>query len=402
MAPGSGLPPPPPPDVVLRGVGGAQQCLAFGGEELETWGSEGLVQGLRRHLISGTSVGTLCLWSPTIARAKLLWQAPDVDVTTDDGSEDMRHGVLGVGWTTNNQCFRHCKDGRLALHDIERDLAVITEGNFGLPGFCGAVAVAQEGDDASSKDIIASVNDGAKIAVLSTRGNTLQEVSHLDLPPLERTSSGSDANVKELGMPMVLTQWKPYLLLAGFESGHVAIWDVRKGTEPLAVVHGVPTCSACTALAVLRASKKPDSAYLLCGGAPPVKDIDSSTAGSSPPTNAFFCHNLSVTDAVGNFSFKPNTAISLPAAAGQVGVGAMAARADGRAFAVGDWHGKVRVYSRKVLLAGPASVKHHHLATLDFHGGRGIACAAYEGKALVVGGKSQSITIWHNLFQEST
>ncbi|XP_034845022.1 guanine nucleotide-binding protein subunit beta-like protein 1 isoform X4 [Mirounga angustirostris] len=190
--------PPPDPQFVLRGTQSAVHALHFFG------GAQG--QG-RPLLLSGSLSGLVHIWSLQTRRA----------VATLDG-----HGGQCVTWLqTLPQGHRLLSQGRdlkLRLWDLaEGRNAIVDSVPLESMGFCRSSVLA----------------GGQERWMLAMPGRGNDEVQILEMPSKTSVCTLKPEADAKPGMPMCLELWQADssarpLLLAGYEDGSVALWDVSE------------------------------------------------------------------------------------------------------------------------------------------------------------------------------
>ncbi|XP_008057878.1 guanine nucleotide-binding protein subunit beta-like protein 1 isoform X2 [Carlito syrichta] len=190
--------PPPDPQFVLRGTQSPVHALHF---------REGAQAQGRPLLFSGSQGGLVHIWSLQTRRA----------VTTLDG-----HGGQCVIWLQTlpqgHQLLSQGRDLRLCLWDLAEGRNTIVDSvRLESVGFCRSAILAE----------------GQPRWMLAMPGKGTDEIQILEMP--SKTSVCTlklEADAKP-GMPMCLGLWQancsPHpLLLAGYEDGSVALWDVSE------------------------------------------------------------------------------------------------------------------------------------------------------------------------------
>ncbi|XP_012787935.2 guanine nucleotide-binding protein subunit beta-like protein 1 [Sorex araneus] len=191
-------PPPPDPEFVLRGTQSAVHALHF------CTGAQGQGQPL---LLSGAQSGLVHIWSLQTRRA----------VATLDG-----HGGQCVTWLQTlppgHQLLSQGRDLRLCVWELEEGRnAVVDSVRLESVGFCRSTILA----------------GNPQRWTLALPGQGSNEVQILEMP--SKTSVcilKPEADAKP-GMPMCLQLWQADssprpLLLAGYEDGSVALWDISQ------------------------------------------------------------------------------------------------------------------------------------------------------------------------------
>ncbi|XP_061025837.1 guanine nucleotide-binding protein subunit beta-like protein 1 [Eubalaena glacialis] len=188
--------PPPDPQFVLRGAQSAVHALHF------CEGAQG--QG-RPLLLSGSLRGLVHIWSLQTRRV----------VATLDG-----HGGQCVTWLQTlpqgPQLLSQGRDLKLCVWDLaEGRNAVVDSVLLESVGFCRGSVLA----------------GGLQRWMLAVPGRGSDEVQILEMPSKTSVCSLKPEAQARLGMPMCLQLWQadssPHpLLLAGYEDGSVALWDV--------------------------------------------------------------------------------------------------------------------------------------------------------------------------------
>ncbi|XP_013373374.1 PREDICTED: guanine nucleotide-binding protein subunit beta-like protein 1 isoform X3 [Chinchilla lanigera] len=189
-------PPPPDPQFVLRGTQSAVNALHFCG------GAQ--AQGFPL-LFSGSQSGVVHIWSLQTRRA----------VATLDG-----HGGQSVTWLQmlpqSPQLLSQGRDLRLCLWDLaEGRNAVVDSVCLESVGFCRSSVLAE----------------GQARWMLAVPGKGTDEVQILEMPSKTSVCTLKPEADAKPGMPMCLRLWqaesssRPFLL-AGYEDGSVALWDV--------------------------------------------------------------------------------------------------------------------------------------------------------------------------------
>uniref|UniRef100_A0A8C0XHY6 Guanine nucleotide-binding protein subunit beta-like protein 1 n=1 Tax=Castor canadensis TaxID=51338 RepID=A0A8C0XHY6_CASCN len=190
------LPPPPDPQFVLRGTQSAVNAVHF------SRGSQAQECPL---LFSGSQSGLVHIWSLQTRRA----------VTTLDG-----HGGQSVTWLQllpqGSQLLSQGRDQRLCLWDLaEGRNAVVDSVHLESVGFCRSSVLA----------------DGQLHWTLAVPGKGTDEVQILEMPSKTSVCTLKPEADAKPGMPMCLGLWQANssprpLLLAGYEDGSVALWDI--------------------------------------------------------------------------------------------------------------------------------------------------------------------------------
>ncbi|XP_054936390.1 guanine nucleotide-binding protein subunit beta-like protein 1 isoform X5 [Physeter macrocephalus] len=188
--------PPPDPQFVLRGAQSAVHALHF------CEGAQG--QG-RPLLLSGSLRGLVHIWSLQTRRV----------VATLDG-----HGGQCVTWLQTlpqgPQLLSQGRDLKLCVWDLaEGRNAVVDSVLLESVGFCRGSVLA----------------GGLQRWMLAVPGRGSDEVQILEMPSKTSVCSLKPEAQARLGMPMCLQLWQADtsprpLLLAGYEDGSVALWDV--------------------------------------------------------------------------------------------------------------------------------------------------------------------------------
>ncbi|XP_042766157.1 guanine nucleotide-binding protein subunit beta-like protein 1 [Panthera leo] len=190
--------PPPDPRFVLRGTQSAVHALHFFG------GAEGQGQPL---LLSGSLSGLVHIWSLQTRRA----------VATLDG-----HRGQCVTWLHSlpqgHQLLSQGRDLKLCLWDLaEGRNAVVDSMRLESMGFCRSTVLAR----------------GQGHWMLAMPGRGSDEVQILEMPSKTSVCTLKPEADAKPGMPMCLELWQAEssprpLLLAGYEDGSVALWDVSE------------------------------------------------------------------------------------------------------------------------------------------------------------------------------
>ncbi|XP_047616438.1 guanine nucleotide-binding protein subunit beta-like protein 1 isoform X2 [Phacochoerus africanus] len=190
--------PPPDPQFVLRGTQSAVHALHFCG------GAQG--QGCPL-LLSGSLRGLVHIWSLQTRRV----------VATLDG-----HGGQCVTWLQTlpqgPQLLSQGRDLKLCLWDLaEGRNTVVDSVHLESVGFCRGSILA----------------GGQSRWMLAVPGSGSDEVQILEMPSKTSVCSLKPEAGTRPGMPMCLQLWQANssprpLLLAGYEDGSVALWDVSE------------------------------------------------------------------------------------------------------------------------------------------------------------------------------
>ncbi|XP_047553451.1 guanine nucleotide-binding protein subunit beta-like protein 1 isoform X1 [Lutra lutra] len=190
--------PPPDPQFVLRGTQSAVHALHFFG------GAQGQERPL---LLSGSLSGLVHIWSLQTRRA----------VATLDG-----HGGQCVTWLRTlpqgHQLLSQGRDLKLRLWDLaEGRNTVVDSVALESMGFCRS-------------SVLAGAQERWMLAV---PGRGSDEVQILEMPSKTSVCTLKPEADAKPGMPMCLELWQADssprpLLLAGYEDGSVALWDVSE------------------------------------------------------------------------------------------------------------------------------------------------------------------------------
>uniref|UniRef100_A0A8C4LTL3 G protein subunit beta 1 like n=2 Tax=Equus asinus TaxID=9793 RepID=A0A8C4LTL3_EQUAS len=191
-------PPPPDPQFVLRGTQSAVHALHFCG------GAQGQGHPL---LLSGSLSGLVHIWSLQTRRA----------VATLDGHEGQC-----VTWLQTlpqgHQLLSQGRDLKLCLWDLaEGRNAVVDSVRLESIGFCRGSVLAR----------------GHQHWTLAVPGRGSDEIQILEMPSKTSVCTLKPEADAKPGMPMCLELWQADssprpLLLAGYEDGSVALWDVSE------------------------------------------------------------------------------------------------------------------------------------------------------------------------------
>ncbi|XP_058512998.1 guanine nucleotide-binding protein subunit beta-like protein 1 [Ochotona princeps] len=325
MVDASHLPPPPPPpdpQFVLRGTQSAVHALHFHrGDE---------AQG-HPFLFSGCQSGLVHIWSLQTRRP----------VAILDG-----HGGQCVTWLhmlpQGQQLLSQGRDLRLCLWDLEEGRnAIVDSVPLENVGFCRSSVLAEA---------------QKPHWMLAIPGKGSDEVQILEMPSKTSVCTLKPEAGAKPGMPMCLGLWQADsgtrpLLLAGYEDGSVALWDVseRKAYSRI----------ACHEEPVMGLDFDPQRARGVSGSAGKALAVWSLDGRALQ-----VCHTQQLTNP---------------------GIADLTLRPDGKILATAGWDHRVRVFHWR---------KMKPLAVLTFHSAT-VHCVAFAADGLLAAGsKDQRISIW--------
>ncbi|KAM4827501.1 guanine nucleotide-binding protein subunit beta-like protein 1 isoform 1-T5 [Thomomys bottae] len=320
------LQPPPDPQFVLRGTQSAVNTLHFC-RESQAQGSS--------LLFSGSQGGLVHIWSLQTRRA----------VTILDG-----HGGQGVTWLQSlpqgSQILSQGRDLRLCLWDLaEGRNAIVDSVRLESVGFCKSSILA----------------NGQPCWMLAVPGKDTDEVQILEMPSKTSVCTLKPEADAKPGMPMCLRLWQANgsarpLLLAGYEDGSVALWDISERK----------VCSQ------------------VCCHEEPVMglDFDSQKArGVSGSAGKAL--------AVWSLDGQPSLQMCSTHELTNPGIAEVTIRPDHKILATAGWDHRVRVFHWKTMKP---------LAVLGFHSAS-VHCVAFAADGLLAAGsKDQRISVW-SLYQ---
>ncbi|KAB0359942.1 hypothetical protein FD754_004098 [Muntiacus muntjak] len=324
-------PPPPDPQFVLRGAHSAVHAVHF------CDGAEG-----RPLLLSGSLRGLVHVWSLETRRP----------LTALDG-----HRGQCVTWLhtlpRGSQLLSQGRDLQLCMWDLaEGRNAVVDAVRLESMGFCRASVLAE----------------GPQRWMVAVPGRGNDEVQVLELPSKTSVSCLKPEAGARLGMPMCLQLWQAEsssrpLLLAGYEDGSLALWDVS--------TRKVCSRIACHSEPVMGLALDPRRARGVSGSA----------------EKALAVWSLEGQQALqrGPGSPSPGRWASTHLGLTNPGIADVKIRPDSKILATAGWDHRVRVFQWRTM---------RPLAMLAFHSAT-VHCVAFDTAGLLAAGSGdQRISVW--------
>eukprot|EP00216_Chloropicon_sp_CCMP2111_P005299 CAMPEP_0198236900 /NCGR_PEP_ID=MMETSP1446-20131203/2799_1 /TAXON_ID=1461542 ORGANISM="Unidentified sp, Strain CCMP2111" /NCGR_SAMPLE_ID=MMETSP1446 /ASSEMBLY_ACC=CAM_ASM_001112 /LENGTH=337 /DNA_ID=CAMNT_0043918877 /DNA_START=135 /DNA_END=1148 /DNA_ORIENTATION=+ len=206
---------PPDPVTVLRGHGCGVQAVAFHPEN-------------NALLLSGDSNGKVKVWDLTIRRPK-----EERDVNTPEV------GLLSLHFCGPNHVVSQGRDGMVKCWDLERfatasNTQPVSTFSTGCYNFCRLACMPH-----SSKSIIPNADGPPETSTVALPGSDTSIIELWDLKTCVKVSQIDSAKCGKFGMCMALKLSRGLEspgfcnVWAGYESGEIACWDLRKSAEPL-------------------------------------------------------------------------------------------------------------------------------------------------------------------------
>ncbi|XP_066465978.1 guanine nucleotide-binding protein subunit beta-like protein 1 [Tiliqua scincoides] len=317
--------PPPDPLFVLRGANDAVNTLCFHCADSEL-----------PILFSGSSNGLIHVWNMKTQR---------IDRTMDG------HGGKSVYWVqtlhNRNSLLSQARDQNIFLWDLAEGRTAVTDSvDTGSVGFC--------------KCSLLEVSEGRWLLALPWKG--LEEVQVLELPSKNSICTLKPEADAKLGMPMCLKLWQPKvgshpLLLAGYENGSVALWNLSMRKE----------------LSQLPCHQEPIMSL----------DFDSEKGkGVSGSSEKRLC--IWSPDKQQNLQLQDTVSLTNP------GIADVALRQDRKILATAGWDYRIRLFAWKKLK--PLAVLDYHTAT--------VHCVAFSDhtqpaeRLMAAASKDHRISVW--------